>query len=216
MQEEWRDVAGYEDLYQVSNLGNVRSFWCWDGHKYKKRDEPKILKPVYTPQGYQMITLYNSTKKKRISIHKLVAITFIKKPPKKNFINHIDFNRSNNNITNIEWCSQKENVMHSAKNFRYGFVDEKTTNKIIEMHKDNIPTKQIGKMLNLKTQTCYVILKKNGFTYFNKNKKYAYDKKSALNDLQSGNKIVDVSKKYNVPYHVIKQLKRTYFKNKGE
>lgn len=102
--EEWRDVVGYEEKYEVSNCGNVRSF------------KTKILlNPPLTPKGYVRVSLYNK-KSKNYLVHRLVAEAFIPNPDNKPFINHIDGNKENNRISNLEWTTSSENLIHAYEN----------------------------------------------------------------------------------------------------
>ena len=100
--EEWRNVAEYEDIYEVSSLGNVRN-------KKTKR----ILKPTLRG-GYAVIGLCKNSKGKTIPIHRLVAIAFIPNPDNKPQVNHIDKVRNNNCIKNLEWMTSKENNIHKS------------------------------------------------------------------------------------------------------
>lgn len=107
MEEIWKDIPGYESFYQVSTFGRVRSF---------KRKNPKILKPYLSKYGYLYIELRGSmsNKRKRISVHRLVAITFIDNPLNKEQVNHIDEIKTNNNVFNLEWVTPKENMNHGT------------------------------------------------------------------------------------------------------
>lgn len=111
--EEWRDIEGYEGLYMISNLGRVKSLVGWNGSKYI--DRVKILKPSMTTTGYWKIELSKDKKKKSKKIHRLIAKAFIPNTNNKPQINHIDGNPLNNNIDNLEWTTQKENVDHAIK-----------------------------------------------------------------------------------------------------
>lgn len=104
MEEEvWRGVAGYEGLYEVSNKGRVRSV-------------KGVLKPLVKRGGYLGVNLYRSgCKMKSMTVHRLIAIAFIENPECKRCINHKDFDRTNNNSSNLEWCTHKENTAHSIK-----------------------------------------------------------------------------------------------------
>lgn len=106
MQEIWKDISGYENRYQVSNLGNVRSI------NGKRKDQ--LLKPTMR-KGYCHVGLYKDKKYKIYPVHRLVAMAFIPNPQNKPHINHIDSNRSNNLISNLEWCTPKENQQHAWK-----------------------------------------------------------------------------------------------------
>lgn len=108
--EEWRDVVGYEGLYQVSNLGRIKgqprvtSF----GNR-QKRIPLRILRPLVSKRGYYVVGLSRDGVTKNHNIHRLVAEAFIPNPHKKRVIDHIDTNRLNNSIDNLRWCTDKEN-----------------------------------------------------------------------------------------------------------
>ena len=105
MEEIWRDIEGYENIYQISNLGRIKSF---KGHE-------KILKPRKDGNGYLQVDLCKSGKIKKFLIHRLVAIAFILNPKNKPCVNHIDGNKENNCIDNLEWCTVQENNIHAFK-----------------------------------------------------------------------------------------------------
>lgn len=106
--EIWKDVVGYDGLYQVSNLGRVKSV----GSYYHKEI---ILKEQFFKQGYSKTTLYKKGKPKSFKTHRLVALAFIHNPENKPQINHKDGNKSNNCVDNLEWVSAKENMQHALK-----------------------------------------------------------------------------------------------------
>ena len=105
MQEIWKDIKGYEGLYQVSNLGNVKSL--------------KTNKNLYSSnaKGYRRVGLFKG-KRKGYSIHRLVAQAFIPNPENKPCVNHKDCNRANNNVNNLEWCTHKENNNYKTHKLR--------------------------------------------------------------------------------------------------
>ena len=102
--EEWRDIEGYEGLYQVSNLGKIKSF-----HYGTSR----INKIQLTKKGYAYTHLYKNGKSKRYFVHVLVAKAFIPNPKNKPQVNHIDANKSNNRVENLEWVTPEENMQHA-------------------------------------------------------------------------------------------------------
>lgn len=106
--EKWSDVKGYEGLYQVSNFGRIKSMV--NNASRRKR----VLNP-YDHNGYRRINLYKNNKCKKLYIHRLVAEEFI--PNVNNYpeVNHIDGNKSNNNIKNLEWCTSSQNQIHAYK-----------------------------------------------------------------------------------------------------
>lgn len=104
--EEWRDVIGYEGLYQVSNFGRVKS--------------AKINKPMsqWISKGYLMISLRKKGYKKNYLVHKLVADIFLPKNDLRVFINHKDENKLNNVVENLEWVTTRENNNYGTRNKR--------------------------------------------------------------------------------------------------
>ena len=115
--EIWKEIKGYEGYFEVSSLGRFRSKDRII--KYKRdgfRNYPgKYLKTETIVEGYQRIVLMKDGIKKRYMCHRLVAETFIPNPENKPYINHIDGNPSNNVISNLEWCTQSENELHSFR-----------------------------------------------------------------------------------------------------
>lgn len=100
--EIWKDVKGYEGLYQVSNLGRIWSVRL-----------QRILKP-YNANGYFKIDLTaKNGKRKKEYIHRLVALAFLVNDQGYNVVNHIDGNKHNNSVKNLEWCSYSQNSKHS-------------------------------------------------------------------------------------------------------
>ena len=109
MEEEWRDIVGYESYYQVSSLGRVMSLerWVQDrfGMKAPYRIPPKILKPKRSQSGYLFVHLSKDGKAHPHRIHRMVAEAFIPNPDGLPTINHKDENKENNHVENLEWCS---------------------------------------------------------------------------------------------------------------
>ena len=117
MQEIWKDIKGYEGLYQVSNFGNVKSLErrvnSCNGGRNKKE---KYIISTDNGNGYKIVGLSKKHKRKNYYVHRLVAEAFIKNENNFNEINHLDYNRSNNNVENLEWIDRKSNVQYSVKN----------------------------------------------------------------------------------------------------
>lgn len=122
MREEWRDVVGYEGYYMVSNMGRVKSVermrWSGiNGGGYVTVQE-RILKLCDKGQGYLSVNLYKDGKRKQYSVHRLVGQAFIPNPNNLPIINHKDENPKNNNVDNLEWCTQKYNINYGTHNKR--------------------------------------------------------------------------------------------------
>ena len=107
--EIWKDIKGYEGLYQVSNYGRIKTLINFNSkHSYSKKElkerKEKILKE-HECNGYLRVTLSKKQKSKHYRVHRLVAQAFIPNPENKPQINHKDNNRKNNNVNNLEWCT---------------------------------------------------------------------------------------------------------------
>lgn len=112
--ERWKSIDGYEGLYEVSSYGRVRSLDRFD--RLGRITSGRVLSPTNNGCGYYTVQLSNGGIKKRHYIHRLVAKAFIKNYSKLNEINHKDENKSNNNVSNLEWCSRKYNVNYGDHN----------------------------------------------------------------------------------------------------
>lgn len=120
--ELWVDIVGYEGLYQISNFGNVKRLASW--HCRKDR-----LLRFNVIRGYHIVKLSKLAVKTNFSVHRLVALHFLMQSSPDLVVNHKDSDPSNNNVSNLEWVSQKENVNHSLTNgFRIGIRGERNWN----------------------------------------------------------------------------------------
>lgn len=129
MQEQYVDIKGYEGSYQISNLGNVKSL------PNSKRNSEKILSPDIkkeTHTSYYRVALSKNGEVTRYQVHRLVASAFIPNHENKPFVNHIDNDGTNNSVTNLEWCTHSENMIHAQKQGRLFETQSKagTQNKI--------------------------------------------------------------------------------------
>ncbi len=117
--EIYVEIDGYKGLYEVSNFGAVRSLDRIINCAYgKKRKITGVVKNHFIMRGYKMTDLQIYDTRKHFLIHRLVSIAFIPNPDNKEDVNHIDFNRQNNNLVNLEWNTRKENICHARDNGR--------------------------------------------------------------------------------------------------
>ncbi|MCM6931239.1 NUMOD4 motif-containing HNH endonuclease [Enterococcus italicus] len=117
--EIWKDISGYEGLYQVSNFGRVKSLARKVPRSGGKLHSVKeTMKTPSKRKGYLLVNLSKLGIKKRVSIHRLVALAFIDNPSDKPEVNHIDENKENNYVHNLEWVTAKENSNHGTRNER--------------------------------------------------------------------------------------------------
>lgn len=115
--EIWKDIPNYEELYQVSELGNVRRM-------YKVR-EPRVLKPGRDRAGYAYVILSKDDNPTNFKVHRLVAQAFISNPDNLPCVCHKDDIRDNNHINNLFWGSQRDNISDMVQKGRRGNVGRK-------------------------------------------------------------------------------------------
>lgn len=123
MTEIWKDIEGYENLYQVSNLGRVKSLG--NGNARNPNFQKERIMKARDNKGYLQVGLSKDGKKKRYQIHRLVAIAFIQNPNNLPQVNHISEDKTNNRVDNLEWCSAKYNINYGTRNKR---MSESLTN----------------------------------------------------------------------------------------
>lgn len=116
LKEVWKDIKGFESLYQISNMGKVKSLdrQCWNGFNYFTK-QGRMLKIQTDKDGYSVIGLHKDVKSFNYKIHRLVAIAFIPNPLNLPEVNHKRGNKKDNKSTSLEWCTQKENINHAIR-----------------------------------------------------------------------------------------------------
>lgn len=149
MREIWQDIKGYEKLYQVSNFGRVKKL-----HTYKKQGtgnyerQEKILSQRVNNKGYLLVDLYKNNKRNQLLVHRLVASAFLDNHNNFLCVNHKDENAQNNNVSNLEWCSQKYNMNYGTCPERIGKANSKP---IIAIDKEG-NTKEFASSMDAKRQ----------------------------------------------------------------
>lgn len=136
--EIWKDIEGYEGLYQVSNMGRVKSL------NYNHGFKEKVMKPTINGSGYPIVSLCKDGKKKSYCVHKLVATSFICNPENKPCIDHINTIRTDNRVENLRWTTPKENnnnVLTRLK--RYGANNYKAR-KVLQFTKEGVFVRKWG------------------------------------------------------------------------
>ena len=128
MQEIWKPIEGYDGQYEASNTGYIKSIerdvLRKDGQKYHRKE--RILKTWVDRGGYLQVSLYDKKRKKKTcKVHRLIGSTFLRTVEGKDEINHIDEDKTNNAVWNLEWCTRKENNNHGTRNERVGKAHSK-------------------------------------------------------------------------------------------
>lgn len=129
-EEIWKDIIGYEGLYQVSNLGRVKSL----SNNFSRKE--KILKNHKNSGGYLRVVLNKNRKAKRYYIHRLVSEYFIDNPNNLPQIDHINTDRTDNRVENLRWVTHKENMNNPLTIDKINKINKKSSKPIIQFSKD--------------------------------------------------------------------------------
>lgn len=144
MEETWKDIEGYEGIYQISNLGRVKSVDrdIYDSNGIKRSHRYEKLKHISLDGcGYSIVSLSKDGKVKKKRVHRLVAEAFIPNPNNLPEVNHIDTIRTNSRVDNLEWCTRRENIDHSIRLGHYKRYGSRNSNyggtKLKEYYKEH-------------------------------------------------------------------------------
>ena len=171
MKEEWGTIENFPD-YEVSSFGNVRS--------NKRKSIRELIQYPFKQSDYKCVYLYEKGKrfvpKKRntILVHKLVLLTFVGKPKEGQECNHIDGDKQNNHVPNLEWVSRKENLKHAVDNKLYQRGEQRPTSKlklyeicrIRKLAKNGIKLKTIATHFKVHPATISRIVSKQSWSHF--------------------------------------------------
>lgn len=162
--EIWRDIKGYEGLYQVSNIGRIKSLYGWNGKNHIKRERilnPYKRKDKRTTYPRSVIKLVKGDIKKEYKVHRLVAEAFISNPEKKTQVNHIDGNPLNNNASNLEWTTDRENKIHAIENnLKINTINTIDRETMLELLNNGKSYDEIAKLLGIAKGTVFNYIRK--------------------------------------------------------
>lgn len=157
--EIWKDIIGFDGKYQISNLGNVRSFTRWKNGGLLK------FGACGNPGPYKTVNLVKSGRKdiKCFYVHRLVAIHFLENPYNLPEVNHIDGNTLNNCVDNLEWCTRKQNAEHASKTGLLSKAHEfekgskhPNSKAVLQISKDGTIVKEWGSVNQIQRETEYL------------------------------------------------------------
>ena len=174
MKEIWKDIPGYEGLYKVSNLGRIRSL----NHIARYRNKyggvsvceikGVIKRPSQSGNGYKKgngylsVTLSKDGVSERMNVHRIVATVFIPNPGNKPQVNHLDGNKSNNRVDNLEWCTAEENMRHCThitKTLHSMYAPVRTL--CVEMNKVYVSTSEAARDMGLNRRALSSAIQRN-------------------------------------------------------
>jgi|SRR5690606_9235281 len=151
--EKWKDVVGYEENYEVSNLGNIRN-----------KKTGRLMSQRLDAYGYLRVTLSREGISKTHLSHRVVAIAFIPNPLNKPQVNHKDTNKTNNHVSNLEWNTQIENIKHAIDNGlgKYKFLSQSEVNEIRILYKHGMIPRDIAKCFKISFTTTMNVIRREG------------------------------------------------------
>jgi DNA-binding CsgD family transcriptional regulator len=170
MMETWKDVDGYEGLYQVSNMGNVKTLARLHrvDRPYTKKE--RLMNPPTNSTGYRQATLYKDKKGVIHSVHKLVATAFLERHPHHQVVNHKDGIKTNNTVENLEWCTYGQNQSHAIRtgliriyrgeNHYASKLTDAQRQEIVVLRSKGMKQREIAEIYGIKQQSVSKVLSK--------------------------------------------------------
>jgi transposase len=207
---KWKPVINYEGIYEVSENGDVKRI-AKTNNQY---GVGHILKHNII-NGYAHVQLHKDSKVKSMRVHRLVAMAFIENTLNKPQVNHIDGNKLNNHISNLEWCTASENELHKHrvlnKTHRIYVLTNEQIENIIELRKQGKRLHELSYMFKVPIATIHKLLTKINMNtgyggMFNGRSKLTDTQRKEIIDLfHNGSKYIDIAKKYEVTVNTIKR-----------
>ena len=202
--ETWKDIENYEGYYQVSNLGRIKRLErkMIDNRNRIFINKGGILKLKVGNSGYKYVNLSKNGKVKSKTVHRLVGLAFLENKNNKRCINHKDGIKTNNNISNLEWVTYKENSIHALEN---GLIPLKESYMIVKHNKNHIidlyrrfSTQEIAEMYGTYYRLISEVLKEEGIEVKKKNLFSKNEIKKVKEMYKNGITQKEISKIYNV------------------
>lgn len=165
--EKWVDIKGFEGKYMISDHGNIMSM------KYGMTDEPSTLAKKSHTGGYEMVHLSLEGSIAAKYVHRLVAEAFIPNPGKKPCVNHKDGRKKNNRVSNLEWVTESENMLHAYETGLMGVgarhpmakLNEMNVRDIREMHEEGYTTSELADLFDITYGQVVNIVKRKHWTH---------------------------------------------------
>lgn len=174
--EIWKDIPGYENMYQASSIGRIKSLAKIDASGHRRKE--KIIKPGIDSDGYYNLHFCRNSIKKNIKAHRAIAFAFIPNPQNKPQINHKNFNKLDNRIENLEWVDCKTNIQYTHKmgmansakgeQCRHAKLNVNQVKEIRLLYKINkLSFKKLAEMFKVNKQNIRFIINKETWKHVN-------------------------------------------------